>query len=61
MNVIYQNARDLVVSLLTDPRLSDDDFLYLDDDPLKPPPEGGFTYIEDINTGKDYDCILVFD
>jgi len=53
VNLIYHDARDIVVSLLTDPRFSDDDFLHFNNDPLAPPPEE-FDYIADLNTGLAY-------
>ena len=53
VNIIHHDARDQVVSLLTDPRFSDDDFLHFDDDPLAPPPQN-IQYLEDINTGESY-------
>jgi hypothetical protein len=40
-------------SLLTDPRIVDDDYLFFDDDPLAHPPNN-LDYISDINTGKAY-------
>jgi hypothetical protein len=46
-------ARDNVLSLLTDPRWTDKDWLYLDDDPFAPPPENS-PIIEDVNTGEAY-------
>ena len=46
-------AQDNVLSLLTDPRWNDEDWLYVDDDPFAPPPENS-PYIEDINTGEAY-------
>jgi hypothetical protein len=44
-------AQDNVLSLLTDPRWMDEDWLYVDDDPFAPPTENS-PYIEDINTGE---------
>jgi hypothetical protein len=46
-------AHDNVLSLLTDPRWSDEDWLYVDDDPFAPPPVNS-PFIEDINTGEAY-------
>lgn len=40
-------------SLLTDPRVEDDDYLFFDDDPLAPPPEKQ-TKVADLNTGQAY-------
>jgi hypothetical protein len=46
-------AQDNILSLLTDPRWNDEDWLYFDDDPFAKPPEN-LPYIEDINTGEAY-------
>lgn len=55
VDIVYHDARDIIVSLLTDPRFSDDDYLHHDpDNPLAPPPEGGFPWYSDINTSKSY-------
>ena len=54
VNVITHDARDMVISLLTDPRFTDDDFLHLDNNPMAAPPVEGFGYIEDVNTGESY-------
>lgn len=51
--LVYHDARDAIVSLLTDPRLADDDFLHFDDNPLAPPPDD-LDYLADINTGESY-------
>jgi hypothetical protein len=48
-----KHARDNVVSLLTDPRWKDEDWLYFDDDPFASPPET-CAHLEDINTGEAY-------
>ena len=53
VNLIYHDARTNVISLLTDPRFSDDDYLHFDNDPLAPPPDA-FDYVADINTGRSY-------
>ena len=53
VNLIYHDARENVVSLLTDPRFGDDDFLHFDNDPLAPPPKD-LDYVADINTGASY-------
>ena len=46
-------ARDNVQSLLTDPRWTDKDWLYFNDNPFAPPPEN-CPYISDLNTGEAY-------
>jgi len=53
VNLIQHDARDCVVSLLTDPRFADEDFLHFDDDPLAAPPDN-LDHIADINTGLAY-------
>jgi hypothetical protein len=53
VNLVYFDARQIVVNLLTDPRFGDDDWLHFDNDPLAPPPEK-VRYLEDINTGLAY-------
>ena len=53
VTVPYFNAQDCIVSLLTDPRFHDEDYLFFDNDPLAPPPEK-VTYLEDLNTGQAY-------
>jgi hypothetical protein len=40
-------------SLLTDPRIADEDFLFFDDDPLAPPPEE-FIFVGEVNSGLCY-------
>ena len=53
VNLIHYDFRDKLVSLLTDPRLTDDDFLHFNDDPFAPPPPD-LDYIGDVNTGLAY-------
>ncbi len=53
LDLIVANARDNVVSILTDPRWNAEDFLFFDDDPFAPPPKR-LDYIADINTGLAY-------
>ena len=53
VEVIHFDARELIMSMLTDPRFTDKDFLHFDDDPLAPPPDD-LDYIADINTGLAY-------
>lgn len=48
-----KHARDIVQSILTDPRWKDEDFLYFEDNPFAPPPDD-LDYIGDVNTGKAY-------
>ena len=51
--VWHHKARDEVLSLITDPRWEDKDWLYFDEDPFAPPPED-LDYIADVNTGQAY-------
>ena len=53
VNIVYHMFEEQFVSLLTDPRFGDDDWLHFGDDPLAPPPEN-LDKIADINTGKCY-------
>lgn len=61
VDIVYHNARDCVVSLLTDPRFRPEDYLFFgrepngegDPDPFAPPPDK-FSNIKDINTGLTY-------
>ena len=54
VSLVRHNFCDLVHSLLTDPRLCDDDFLWNNpDDPLASPPKNP-SYISDLNTGEAY-------
>jgi hypothetical protein len=46
-------ARDNVMSLLTDPRWKDHDWLYFEDDPFAPPPDH-CPFVEDLNTGEAF-------
>lgn len=49
----YREASDCLVSLLTDPRIQDEDYMFFDDDPFAAPPEN-ITYISDLITGEGY-------
>ena len=40
-------------SLLTDPRISDEDYSFFDDNPFQPPPTG-LNHVQDLNTGLAY-------
>ncbi len=48
-----RDAGACIVSLLTDPRIKDEDYLFFDDDPLAPPPEK-VTKLGNLNTGEAY-------
>ena len=50
--IIKNDARWCLQSLLTDPRITDNDYLFFDDNPLSPPPDDLENFpIGDINTG----------
>ena len=53
VKIVHHRAKEKVVSLLTDPRVKDEDYLFFDDDPFAPPPED-LDYIADVNTGTSY-------
>ena len=53
VSIPVRDAADCIVSLLTDPRFQDSDYLFFGDDPLAPPPEK-VTYLSDLNTGDAY-------
>jgi hypothetical protein len=53
VSIPVREAADCIVSLLTDPRFEDTDYLFFHDDPLAPPPEN-LTYLSDLNTGDAY-------
>ena len=53
VSIPCRDAAECIVSLLTDPRFKDDDYLFFHDDPFAPPPEN-LTYLADLNTGDAY-------
>lgn len=53
VSIPIRDAGDCIVSLLTDPRFQDTDYLFFDDNPLAPPPEN-LDYLADLNTGEAY-------
>ena len=53
VSIPCRDAAECIVSLLTDPRFEDEDYLFFNDDPLAPPPEN-LTYLADLNTGDAY-------
>lgn len=53
--IIKNDAKAMLQSLLTDPRIVDDDYLFFNNDPRSSPPDDKeFEYIGDINTGLAY-------
>ena len=53
VKIVKYNAKAVITSLLTDPRLCDEDYLFFDNNPLQPPPDN-ITEIQDLNTGRAY-------
>ena len=53
VNLVMHDAKAQIVSMLTDPRIKDDDWLFHNDDPFCPPPKD-FKILGDINTGRAY-------
>jgi len=53
VKVVHHNAKASFESLLTDPRIKDEDYLFFDNDPFAPPPSH-IPIISDVNTGKVY-------
>ena len=55
LDVPCHDAGAMIRDLLTDPRISDDDYLFFDKDPTAPPPpDHEWHDLEDINTGMPY-------
>ena len=53
VSIPIRRAQDCIVSLLTDPRAQDADYLFWNNDPLAAPPET-VTWLADLNTGDAY-------
>lgn len=53
VNIVCHDAYGCIEALLTDPRLTDDDFWFFDNDPTAYPPAAA-PIISDINTGRAY-------
>ena len=53
VKIILHDAMASFESLLTDPRIKDEDYLFFDNDPFAPPPSH-IPIISDVNTGKVY-------
>ena len=53
VDLVCHNAWGCMESLLTDPRLTDDDFWFFDNDPRAPPPENN-PHFADLYTGRAY-------
>ena len=59
VKIVWNDAKHVIQSLLTDPRITDDDCLFHDDNPFAPPPKNLST-VKDLNTGEAHrdTCIL---
>jgi hypothetical protein len=53
IDLVLHDFGSQVMSLLTDPRLADDDYLFFNEDPLCPPPDD-LDFVNDINTGRAF-------
>ena len=53
VKVVTNDAGTAIRSLLTDPRVTDEDYLFFDDNPFSPPPDN-LTLLGDLNTGLSY-------
>jgi len=53
VSIVMNDAASMFQSLLTDPRIKDEDYLFFDDDPFASPPSN-ITHLGDINTGQAY-------
>jgi hypothetical protein len=51
--IVWNDAKAAMTSLLTDPRIVDEDYLFFGNDPLASPPSQ-LNYVEDLNTGRAY-------
>ena len=52
-DIVCHDAKAEMISLLTDPRIKDSDYLFFANDPLASPPQQ-LNYVEDLNTGRAY-------
>ena len=53
VNIVWNDAQAAIVSLLTDPRIVDNDYLFFNNDPLASPPKDQ-KFVKDLNTGSSY-------
>jgi hypothetical protein len=53
IDIVTHNCVSQTVDLLTDPRISEEDYLFFDQDPRNGPPED-FVMLDDVNTGRAY-------
>ena len=50
-DIVCCDAKTAIISLLTDSRMVDDDYLFFDDNPFQPPPDT-IDYVKDLNTER---------
>ena len=53
VNIVWNDAQAIIQSLLTDPRIKDEDYLFFNNDPFAAPPDN-LNYVQDLNTGRAY-------
>ena len=53
IDLVVTDFKEQVQCLLTDPRITDDDYLFHNNNPFEPPPEA-FESVGDLNTGEAY-------
>ena len=53
VNIVWNDAKAVIQSLLTDPRITDDDYLFFGNNPFQGPPSN-LNYVQDLNTGRAY-------
>ena len=51
--IVWNDAKEVLTSLLTDPRITDDDYLFFENSPLASPP-ARLNFVEEVNTGRAY-------
>ena len=51
--IVWNDAKEVLISLLTDPRITDDDYSFFENNPLASPP-AHLNYVQDLNTGRAY-------
>ena len=52
-DIVCHDAKTAIISLLTDSRIVDDDYLFFDNDSFQPPSDT-IDYVKDLNTGRAY-------
>ena len=53
VEVVHYDAKDIMIRMLTDPRIKDTDYLFFGNNPYEPPPDN-LNYVQDLNTGLSY-------